>query len=75
MRASYPSDLSASSGAGQYTVAESDGALAFVPATGEQRGTTMLEVDRTGHELRSFATPRQIGPFSIPPAPKRETTS
>src|ERR1044071_2022094 len=56
-----------SSGAAQYTVAESSGALAFMPATKEHSGTTMLEVDRTGHELRSFTTPRPIAAFKASP--------
>ncbi|HKR62861.1 MAG TPA: protein kinase [Thermoanaerobaculia bacterium] len=56
-----------SSGAAQYTVAESSGALAFLPATSERLGTTMLEVDRTGHELRSFTTPRPIASFEVSP--------
>ena len=62
---------SESSGAAQYTIAESRGTLAFIATTNQHGGTTMSEVDRTGRELRSFTLPRLIAAFQVSPDGKR----
>ena len=60
-----------SSGAAQYTIAESSGALAFIAAPKDRSGTTMLQVDRNGKELRSYTLPRQVGYFRVSPDRRR----
>jgi len=62
---------SESSGAAQYSIAESSGTLAFIAGSNDRKGTTMLEVDRAGKELRSFRLPRWTGAFCVSPDQQR----